>query len=114
MQIVNANRHVNRPRDSVAGIIRVKVPKSKGDARMGYPSPNSPLADHSRGRTLKALLAASHVSQKRLADASGLDVKTVSAICAGKRDGNVATWAAMRKGLSALLGRAVSLDEMRG
>lgn len=92
----------------------MKIPKSKGDARMGYPSPNSPLADRTRGRALKALLAASHVSQKRLADASGLDVKTVSAICAGKRDGNVATWAAMRKGLSALLGRAVSLDEMRG
>ena len=76
---------------------------------MGYPSPNSPLADCSRGRALKALLAASHVSQKRLAD-----VKTVSAICAGRRDGNVATWAAMRKGLSALLGHGVSLDEMRG
>lgn len=114
MQIGTTNRHVNHSQHTVAGIIRVKVPKSKGDARMGYPSPNSPLADRTRGRALKALLAASRVSQARLADASGLDVKTVSAICAGRRDGNVATWAAMRKGLSALLGRAVTLDEMRG
>ena len=77
-------------------------------------SPNSPLADRTRGRALKALMARERVSQARLADAAGIDVKTVAALSNGRRDGNVATWVAMSRGLSALLGRKVTLDEIRG
>lgn len=64
-----------------------------------YGGPCAQLGDASRGKRLDSYLRANKVSRSELSRRTGVAVKTVSAICSGKRDGNMATWRAFARAL---------------
>lgn len=57
------------------------------------------VPDESCGGRLNEYLKAHRVSRRALATATGLDLRTVSAICTGKRSGNMATWMRIARAL---------------
>ena len=69
-----------------------------------YPSgPNAPMPVDDCGRRLDAYLKANKVSRRRLAGMTGLDIRTISGICSGRRYGNMATWRAIARALKCTL-----------
>lgn len=65
--------------------------------------PCAQLGDASRGGRLDAYLKERKVSRSELSRRTGVAVKTISAICTGKRDGNMATWRAFARALGCKL-----------
>lgn len=57
------------------------------------------VPDESCGGKLDDYLKSHKVSRRSLASATGLDLRTVSAICTGKRSGNMATWLRIARAL---------------
>ena len=57
------------------------------------------VPDESCGGKLDEYLKSHKVSRRSLAAATGLDLRTVSAICTGKRSGNMATWLRIARAL---------------
>lgn len=76
--------------------------------RMPYGGPNAAVGDGSSGRRLSEYLRGAGVSRRELARRTGLDQRTVSALCSGRREGNMATWRAIARALGC------SLDEIVG
>lgn len=69
-----------------------------------YPGgPNAAMPVDDCGKRLDAYLKAHKVSRRRLASMTGLDIRTISAICTGKRYGNMATWRAISRALHCTL-----------
>lgn len=61
--------------------------------------PTTVMRDGSEGDRLAAVMRAKGVSQAELARRTGLSARTVREIVHGRRDGNVATWAAIARAL---------------
>ena len=74
--------------------------------RVRYGGQNASLG--SGGSRLLAVMEERGVSRRRLAKMTGLDCRTVSGICSGKREGNMATWRAIARALGC------SLDDIVG
>lgn len=55
------------------------------------------------GKRLDGYLKARKVSRTKLSKLTGIDIKTISAICTGKRYGNMATWRAIARALHCTL-----------
>ena len=70
---------------------------------MRYAGPNAAVRDGSSGKKLSAYLRAREVSRGELSRRTGIATKTLSAICTGKRDGNMATWRAIARALGCTL-----------
>lgn len=69
-----------------------------------YPAgPNASMPVDDCGRRLDSYLRANKVSRGRLAKMTGMDIRTISAICTGKRYGNMATWRAIARALRCTL-----------
>lgn len=71
--------------------------------RMPYGGPNATIGDGSSGGRLRDYLKGAGVSRKELARRTGLDPRTVSHICSGRREGNMATWRAIARALGCSL-----------
>lgn len=69
-----------------------------------YPAgPNAAMQVDDCGKRLDAYIRARKVSRKKLAELTGMDPRTISAICSGKRYGNMATWRAIARALRCTL-----------
>lgn len=65
--------------------------------------PNAAVNDGTSGRKLAAYLREHKVSRNELSRRTGLSVRTVSDICGGRREGNMATWRAIARALGCAL-----------
>lgn len=70
---------------------------------MRYAGPNAAVSDGSGGKRLAAYLRAHDVKRAELSRRTGVSTRTISAICSGKRDGNMATWRAFARALGCTL-----------
>lgn len=70
---------------------------------MRYLGPNAAVSDGSSGKRLISYLRSNGVSRGELSRRTGIAPKTISSICSGKRDGNMATWRAIARALGCTL-----------
>lgn len=69
-----------------------------------YPSgANAQMPVDDCGKRLDSYLKAHKVSRTKLSKLTSIDIKTISAICTGKRYGNMATWRAIARSLRCTL-----------
>lgn len=65
--------------------------------------PNAAMRDTSSGRRLDSWLRSHKVSRSELSRRTGVSIKTISSICKGEREGNMATWRAFTRALGCTL-----------